>query len=249
MESVRKFALVPHDVVATLQSAPTEKSTIDVRLSQLDTEMKQILDTNGLPDDLKVNIYQGALTKFIDARTEKNKPVEIPLKTGLAKRATLQYANILRNVPPTRKDNAAQLIAFVESKFPWNSKKELVIDGRAVEGSDIGKLIEFASGDKVNEPAGWSEFRRVLMELRVPREAIGRRRFFAPVAPVYQTPLRSDDNVQKRLRWTADNTVVRRSTGTKRNTIGSRFDTSASNFVTPMEGEGQGKNVWTTLYR
>ncbi|MCP4491454.1 MAG: hypothetical protein GY820_29690 [Gammaproteobacteria bacterium] len=175
MESFKKMALVPADFAISERHTP-----IKSQLSLLDMEMKKILESSEA-DDVKFKRYNHALHQHGSLGKEMKRPQRVEFK--VEKRKKLGFSvprdRLLRNIPYSKQEPARLLIEHLEqSQIPFTDKNELVIDGKAIIGSNLMDLFDHASRDRCrNAPKGWNEFKNVLRETNVPASAIGNRNF------------------------------------------------------------------------
>ncbi len=247
MNTVQKLALVPSELV-THHAA----GQLDTQMGQLDRDMKLIIDSTHIPEDIKAKLYQDKLTKYLAAQEVKKKPIPVPVESGPsappaippgippapappgippAALQPLDRTTIIRGIPRGKTEFANRLIDFLDNHrdtISWNANKELMVGTRPIVGSSIKDLVHAASRDTLREPTGWRVFRQQLTERGIPREAIGSRHFdrLGGPAPPKPAPL-----AQRRL--------------------GDRNKSPMRTRVyTPSKKKQQGRGLpWLTLYK
>ncbi len=184
MDEIRKMALVPANFMGQLQHPlnPSPQLSIGRQLSRLDTEMKQILDDETVPDDVKYKLYSHALSQFNELREETKKPIKVkiendkdPLKDPTAD-YLLAHAG---SIPADKRDVAQKLAAFLEKcdNIRWTGKGELIVDGTEVQGSNIHDLFDYVTRNRsaAAPPIGFRRFCDVLDAANAPMSIIGNR--------------------------------------------------------------------------
>lgn len=159
--------LVPHQLVEPRS------------LSALDAEMEKIFKSVNVPDDVKAKLYQDVLARFLNAKEYK-----------LIKSKKIQTCN-LDNIPlsslmktiPIKKRVAAELLyEFLQDnkeQFHFNQRKELVLNGQDIPGSNFGELFHYTVRDYTKPPPiGWEAWKNELLSKNVPPGAIGNIYFF-----------------------------------------------------------------------
>ncbi len=196
---VQKMALVPHQMLTTIAHRGIEdQQPLERQISQLDFDMKTILDNTDLPADVKAKLFQDKLGKYLSAQDEKRKPLKIAVekvKPKLPLRLPVDHSVVLKGIGAARRKFAVELLDFLEEHrgtIEWNDNLELVADGQPIVGSNLIQLVHYATRDLSTEPHGWAEFRRQLLAHGVPRTAIGSRNFDRQVRRVaaLRVPLR-----------------------------------------------------------
>lgn len=179
---MRKMILVPADLVP-------KHRPVDQQVAQLDQDMQNVLANSNVPADVTMKLYNDALTRYGLKQREAERPVAITMHHDVP----LFPENFLQRIPPTKLEAAESMLSFLRATpaIKWSVKKELVIDGEAVSGSNAVDLFHHAVRDKsmANVPTGWEQFHRVLLQNNVPRIALDNRNLY----PETQTriPVRS----------------------------------------------------------
>ena len=174
-EAVKKFALVPADMVSHQPRA------VEQQLTELDAQMQKVLHSQGIPADIKLKLYGDALARFNVRKKEVQAPIEVPLKevTKPAVNKTLDPQKFLRLIPSRKLEAAEGLLDFLNTTqgIRWSSTKELLVDGRTIPGSNAYDLFDYAIRDKApsSKPAGWDAFRDLLHRFNVPNSVLSNR--------------------------------------------------------------------------
>jgi hypothetical protein len=177
--ALRKMAIVPQHYVDKILSAQREEQQLTsdtpvVQLSQLDSDLKQILDSNQ-PSDLKAKQYAQVLHTFSNIRSQQTRPMTtqsapLPPKTDILSGLAKPYIN------------RGKLLLNHLEKIPdlqWNEKDEVEYQGQRVPGTNIVDLIHaFVKPTAKAEPTWWREFATALKDSNVPQTAIGNQRLF-----------------------------------------------------------------------
>ncbi len=186
MNNIQKLALVPSELV------PPQNNPMRTQLGRLDLDMKTILDTTNIPEDIKAKLYQDKLTKYLAAQDEKKKPIPVPIKDeppGTAPQPAPQVpvqpyvinrGEIIQGMPSLKINQANRLLTFLEHNrnvIRWSERNELMDGGNPIRGSNITELVHAACRDTVQVPIGWAAFRQQLLARNIPRNAIGSRMF------------------------------------------------------------------------
>ena len=176
MESTKKMALIPHQLVSSLLAQQHLNPNL-AELSKLDQEMKLVLDDKNTSPDLKYKQYSQVLHKYMNLRDEQLRPVPISIKQITTTAPQKLPDILLDSVPKTNRNKARILLQHVENtpRITWNDQLELIVDGKKVDGSNLTDLIhDFSRArTKVAPAIGWHEFANALRETNIPREAIG----------------------------------------------------------------------------
>ncbi len=171
------MALVPADFI----NSPCVKAS-DVQLTQLDQEMKKILDNRSIDPEIKFKLYNQVLREHHEIKAHSQKPMEIPiLKMGEEKEKKTN-ANLpsedtfLTGIPMKKKANTKILHKFLRNsnEIKWNELGELVVNDEPIDGSNATSLFHYAIRDltKWNPLTGWTEFLNLLHANNVPREGL-----------------------------------------------------------------------------
>ncbi len=183
---LRKMALIPADLAAQLSlQQHTQDAPALSQLSNLDQQMRTILDDKSLSTDLKFKQYYNTLHHY-GALKENAEQTPIPvriqdnaIKSQQAIQLPTNETDLLATVPLAQKRGARLLLKYVREnpEIEWNAAKELIYKGDRIPRSNIFDLISDASRSRKNAvpPIGWQEFADALTAQNVPGDAIGNK--------------------------------------------------------------------------
>ena len=175
---MKKFMLVPPQ--NNLPSPLTRK------LSELDEEMKTILERQDLSEFNKARAYSEILDKYLDVKRRLQQPTAIPIvdqKTQESSPSQLDKQTVDLNLIPQNYRNRAQnLLTHIEKQtdLDWNNKGELIVDRQPIVGSHIIDLVKDTvstrqRGADIESPTGASVFMEGLRKSNVPQSLIGNK--------------------------------------------------------------------------
>lgn len=166
---VKKMVLVPADLVS-------KQRPVDQQLTEIDQDMQNILASPGIPADVKMKLYGDALARHGVKRREAERPLQIHQQVIQKRGPDIE---LMRGVPDSKKEAAEALLKFLQDTpgIQWNEKKEMVVNGESIQGSNMVDLFHHAARDKsLNTlPIGWHQFMEALQRNNVPRMALGNR--------------------------------------------------------------------------
>ena len=203
----KKLALVDQRMLSDRQQRDSDPITNS--LSDLDSEMKRILDAN-LDDNEKVILYNQTLSRYRDVLAKSREPVTLEIKDKnpnltSSTPSLRRREDILHVIPKTLKNKASSLLDRISNTrgISWNDKGELVVGDQAIEGSDIVDLVDDIVRTRKREPPrGWQEFADALADLNLPAALIGntdRWNYMHGTTPVKTSPV-----IKKRVKWTSN---------------------------------------------
>ncbi len=184
---VKKMALVPADLALQFQQHTPGAPTIN-QLSDLDTEMKTILDDGSMSTALKYKRYYNTLHRYeaLKENTEQEPtpvtiherpPPKVARESGYA---PIDETEILETLPITQRRGARLLMKYIQRNpdLDWNGAREMVYKGTRVPNSNIFDLVSDMSRNRrnVTPPPGWEQFTAALMGANVPQNAVGNKR-------------------------------------------------------------------------
>ena len=194
---MKKFMLVPPQ---TLPSPLTRK------LSQLDEEMKTILDSQSLSEFEKARAYSEVLDKYLDVKRRLQQPTTIPIvdqKPSHVQQDEKQSID-LNVIPQQYRARAKNLLSHIEKQtdLDWNNKGELIVQGKPLIGSHIADLLDDTVRTKprsaTSEPIGSNTFLDGLRKSNVPQALIGNKnRFKRAHTPERNSPAPSTHRPRK----------------------------------------------------
>ena len=172
-------------------------SPLTKKLSQLDEEMKAILDNNELSEASKALLYSNTLNKYLDVKRQMEAPRRIPIVDETQQpqlnpqSAPMGTDPITDYIPSQFRNRAKNLLSHLRdhSEASWNERNELVIDDKPVVGSNMVDLIDdVVRVKRGHSPAGATAFRRVLLESNVPLSLIGNKTRWTELGTSFETP-------------------------------------------------------------
>jgi len=178
MESARKVALVPQQLLSTLMAQQQLNPGL-AQLSKIDTGMQNVLENSNLPSDIKHIQYNQMMHNYQTMRDQEfNKPMAINVKSdGSGSQLTIPDDDIIGGMPKNYRNKAKILLSHVKraQNIGVDDKGQVIIDGKLINNSNITDLIfDYAKPNKRNQPPakGWREFGKALKQTNAPREGI-----------------------------------------------------------------------------
>ena len=89
--------------------------------------------------------------------------------------STLSVEDITAMIPKNARHKAASLLQLLDAHVKWNSRGEIVIDGKVIENSHIADLIKFTVTNhfsKMRAPIGHHTFYKLLDKINIPRSLL-----------------------------------------------------------------------------
>jgi hypothetical protein len=199
MANVNKMVVLPENTYATLlnrQKYATGQQTLS-HLSNLDENMQQILSDAHIPADQKVGLYNMALKRFMETRSDQAQPQTVRVLGGdIAPSNTqppttdqglgndpLPIHTLLHQLNNTSQKAGKALLdhlAAHSQDIQWTRDGRLIYDNKIVPDSNITDLLHDVAtkGNKQAGPTGWEEFRAMLKATNAPKMAYGNRARF-----------------------------------------------------------------------
>ncbi len=178
------MALIPADMAAhfSMQQHTQQAPTLS-QLSNLDQQMKSILEDSTISTDVKFKQYYNTLHRYGALKENAEQaPIPVKIQENSKIRQLLSDdddSDLLAAVPLAQKRGARLLLKYVREnpEMQWNEAKELIYNGVRIPHSNIVDLISDTSRNrKTAVPAiGWQEFADALMAQNVPENAIGNK--------------------------------------------------------------------------
>ena len=173
MAEGRKMALIPLDMLQQIKQPnlmPIKNPSQDKLLKTMG-EMKNILDNDSIPEDVKSNRFNNHLKDY-SVFADKFIP---PIPHGTTTTSPIQE-NVFRSLPKTFQGPAHVLMKELEN-FPniinWDTNKEVTIEGQKLKGSNIIDLIgDVLRNRKTLPPVHSSTFLKMMADLNIPEEFI-----------------------------------------------------------------------------
>ena len=172
MDSARKVALVPQQLLSTLMAQQQFNPAIS-QLNNMDYKMQNILQSSDVPSDIKHKQYNQMMHQYNTMRDQEiNKPLSIDVKSS-----QLPDDDLIMGMPRNYRNKARLLLNHVKRapNIGIDQNGQVIINGKNIPESNITDLIfDYAKPRKQGHaPAiGWREFGKALKQTNVPREAI-----------------------------------------------------------------------------
>lgn len=188
------MTLVPEEMARAVQASMGSAQPTSRVLSKLDESIQSILQSSGVSDKDKVVQYHEALQKYLQLQHHEARPTSIHVKMteqppleSIAQDAPSQSETehtgsmreqVLKTLPVTLKHKAKLLMDHVLKKpenelWGWNTRGELVFNGRVIGGSNVIDLMYDVLKDRnMAKPMGWQYFLQVLRDANVPETLI-----------------------------------------------------------------------------
>ena len=200
---MKKFMLVPQSPFP---------SPLTKKLSQLDEEMKAILENTELGEATKAMMYSKVLSQYLDVKRQMQMPQRIPIIEEGNPPPNKDVSKIAKPIPfVTAPEPSEQSIPGIDisiiprvyrnrannlinhlrerSNASWNERDELVVDGIPIPGSNIVDLLDDTVRSKRGpEPIGARAFHKVLEDSNVPQSLIGNKSLVKTVDSAFETP-------------------------------------------------------------
>ena len=203
-----KYFLVPQDILGRWQQdlrAKRRNHPEVVDTEEADKGVQDIISTRKMADYEKLPLLEDRMTRLIAAKKHEGqtaraiKPSLLPPDTS---KASTRPAIDFSLLPQTHRDRATSLLRLWESNpaLSWDSRHQLEVDGRAVEGSNMHDLLRDATSKRKSPPTpmGFKELLEASRASNVPSSLFSNDRWLAsqssarlhpetPVAPIPHT--------------------------------------------------------------
>lgn len=175
MEHAKKMIIIPQDMLQRMQHPPTSSDTV----SELDSEMLNLLNNKNLGDRDKWERYQQVLQRYLHFTTQQRKPIHLPVidTTDAGQRQnTLTSEEIIDTFPKTYKQDVRNILRAIEKRndlVTWDSNGSVYIQGESIPKSNIVDLLHnIVRTRKSTQPPGWEQLMGVLKQINIPTEFI-----------------------------------------------------------------------------
>ena len=179
------MVLVPEGMLNTIQQYQQQQITPETKnLVRLDNQMETILKDESRPTDEKARQFSQHLQRYLtmyDKTKTPNQIVEQPMVTDseqetLSPIITHAEQDILETVPPSFKTRAQNLLKKLKShpdEVSWDSKSQLILNGKTLPGTNIVDLVNDAIRPRKNfTPRGYEEFVQGLAQINTPEDLV-----------------------------------------------------------------------------
>ena len=163
MEYSKKFVLIPEDRVQVTE-----------HLSEMDQQMKSILQSKELTDSEKATLYLQILQKYTNFSTHKVNDMSeesAPIAEPVVKQEDDVEENTINMVPVRYKNIAKDILEYLRGHtlLEWNSKGEIIYKGEIIPHTNIAYLInELLRNKKKQSVKGFDVFINILGNIQFP---------------------------------------------------------------------------------
>lgn len=162
MEFARKYRLIPFD---------QDQQFNEEHLSDLDKQITDILKKK-ITDDEKAKLYVQALQKFVTFPNVNSKNPSQEEKQTNGNNTDIE-SKIFQTVPLRHKGIAQRIINFLKEKnITWTENKELSLNNKVIDGSNVIELINFLLRSRTKKPVAFEKFKEILDENNFPQHFI-----------------------------------------------------------------------------
>jgi hypothetical protein len=192
MESVQKMALVPHELLSTLDEAREKairRSPAMAQTLNVDAQMKRTLDGDApLGDDERATKYAQLLRRYRAFSEQSAKRTPIPVQVMTTSETGSQDSKpspppmplegeVLESVPKVMAHKAALLLQRLKNNpdVQWDDAGQLIFKGVKVKYTNIVDLVNDVLRQRKTSasPMGWQMFAQALALDNVPYELVG----------------------------------------------------------------------------
>lgn len=198
MEHARKMVLVPEDDVKKLKSTSPMANDVSIsvqtngtKLSRLDDEMVQLLNSQDLNDRDKWTRYQQIQQRYLNFRNggpnfaagKSSAAAPVGEKSDENRRG-VSKETIIMSVPHTFKKKTELLLQIfdsphIEQRIAWDRRGEVTIDGKTLIRSNIVDLVNDCIRFRRHIQAlGREQFSWFLRDIGVPTEIFGNHKLY-----------------------------------------------------------------------
>lgn len=201
---MKKFMLVPPTAI--------ENSPLSRKLSQLDEEMRQVLEQTDVGEYTKATLYRDILSKYLNVKHQMQQPTPIPIVEQSIE--NVPHRPISLDLFPKHFQTRAQhLLQHIEKEptLGWNDRGEVLVRGQPIANSHVVDIVnDLVKPKRKNNtsPKGIDGVVHVLRESNVPMSLIGNKDRFKDQntsfdamslfpSPLTSTPVRSSKRSKK----------------------------------------------------
>lgn len=192
MQYAKKMTLVEPKLLESLTHPRSPPNPILASMSVLDTEMRQVLDSNSGVSD-KVQAYNQILQRYLLQQAKHaDPPMAVRVRPSTSdenkeSRDTIVKedkfdpveSDVLDTIPKPFLKKAHLLMRRLRNntKVQWNEKGEIILNGNNIQGSNLADLVNDVLRNRKNmaSPLGWQAFASHLQEMNIPQELIGNK--------------------------------------------------------------------------
>jgi hypothetical protein len=192
MNDVQKMALVPHELLSTMDASREKnirRSPAMSRLLDVDAEMKRTLnDTEGFAEDEKASHYAQLLRRYktFNEKSSRQLPISVQVvpnadtlqqDTSASPSATSVEREIIESVPKLMSHKAALLLQRLKNnpEIEWDESGQIIYKDVKIKHTNVVDLINDVLRQRktVPSPPGWQIFAQALARDNVPYELVG----------------------------------------------------------------------------
>ena len=154
----------------------------------LDAKMQEVLNRQDLTDEEKVRLYEQVLNEYLHYRRQATTIPSAAQLTPQSSPSLYNVDDVIASVPKAFRGKAEQLARRVLREMKWSPSGELVVDDRAIPGTNVVDLVNDAVRyRKTVRPKGREEFVEAMSKLNLPRELVGNREVWEQMERFRQT--------------------------------------------------------------
>lgn len=177
MEHSKKFVLVPENQMQVMD-----------HMSELDQQMKNILQNRDLPESEKATLYLQILQKYTNFSIERkvNSAAQEEEKEELNDEPLVKTEKdeieekVMNAAPVQYKDTAKDILQFLKGQnlLKWNDKGEIIYEEKIVPRTNIIHLVNDLLRNRKKAPIGQKMFHSVLKNLQFPQQFDVKKKLF-----------------------------------------------------------------------
>ena len=228
-----KYFLVPQDILDRWQQDLRTKRRNNpgvVDTEEADRGVQDLISTSKMSDYEKLPLLEDRMTRLLAAKNHEGRTARAINPTLLPPNPPTRPGIDFTLLPPTQRGRATSLLRLWENNpsLGWDSKHQLEVGGRAVEGSNMHDLLKDAVSTRKSAPApiGFKELLEASRESNVPTSLFSNDRWLAaqsaaqlhpetPLAPILDStpsaPRRKRGPAAKPIKTTPRTTPTGRS--------------------------------------
>lgn len=178
----KRVALIPEELVSSYHLQKPE--------IRIEDEIESLLEKNNLPDDMRVKLLSGLITRYHKTVHMPPEPVRVSVvneheENGKKSKTVAQFEgdrmmkDIMFSVPQRSAKYVPMIIEKLKSRlYSWNEWGELTHEERPVEGSKIVDFFSYIMRNAKNqtEPKHFAFFLKAIKEINIPRTWIANKK-------------------------------------------------------------------------
>ncbi|PVD39601.1 hypothetical protein C0Q70_02236 [Pomacea canaliculata] len=169
---------------------PPVSDAMGQSLTDMDAQMRDILERTDLSLHDKANLYQQTLWRFLSRTndtitttiTTTTTTITTPPSPPLPPPPPVVQedpveAEVLGSVPKSMKKKAERLLQHFKRnpELTWNDRGEILYEGQAVKNSNLVDLVNdvLRKQKRARSPRGWETFAKALRRMNVSQDLVG----------------------------------------------------------------------------